>query len=60
MNENLEKIAQTADELDSLMGSLMLPMPDELHIEQIKEILPEKIKAIKEAIIDEIGENPWE
>jgi hypothetical protein len=60
MNDNLEKIGQTVDDLESLIAGLNLPMPPEFHIEQLKTILPEKVKAIKEAIIAESGENQWE
>jgi hypothetical protein len=35
-------------------------MPAQFHLDQLKNILPEKIKAIKEAVIAESGENPWE
>tara|TARA_R110000824_G_scaffold187984_1_gene369278 strand:+ start:1512 stop:1694 length:183 start_codon:yes stop_codon:yes gene_type:complete len=60
MNDNLEKIGQTVDDLESLIAGLAIPMPPQFHLDQLKNILPEKIKAIKEAVIAESGENPWE
>ena len=60
MNDNLEKIGQTVDDLESLIAGLVIPMPPQFHLDQLKNILPEKINAIKEAVIAESGENPWE
>lgn len=60
MTDNLEKIGQTVDELESMVHALSMPMPAEFHIEQFKKMLPEKIKTIKEALVSETGENPWE
>lgn len=60
MNKNLEKIAETTDELESLLYSLTLPMSAEFHVRQIKKTIPKKIEKIRKAIIEESGENPWE
>lgn len=60
MTENLEQIAKTASELESLIGAMEIPMPADFHLLQLKTLLPEKVKAIKQAIINETGENPWE
>ena len=59
-NQNLERIAQTVDELESLIAVLALPMPAEFHVDQMRNVLPLKVQVIKEAIIKESGENPWE
>lgn len=60
MNENLDKIADISDELEDLAAAMNIPMPSEFHVKQLKSALPEKIKAIREAIIKETGENPWQ
>lgn len=60
MNDNLETIGQEVDRIDNLISALSIPMPAEMHIEQLKQILPEISAKIKQALIDETGENPWE
>lgn len=60
MNDNLEIIGQEVDRIDNLISALSIPMPAEMHIEQLKSILPEISAKIKEALFAETGENPWE
>ena len=59
MNQNLDKIAELSDELESLAGALQLPMPADFHVQQLKRQLPEKVKELRTAVIAETGENPW-
>lgn len=59
-NENLEKIGQAVDGIENLAAGLNLPLPPQMHIDQLKKILPEIANQIKEAFIAETGENPWE
>lgn len=61
MTENLEKIAESVDTLENLIASLsMTNLPDRIHVEALREALPELKENIKGAIIKETGENPWE
>lgn len=60
MNGIYEDIGIISDELESLQAALDIPMPAEFHIAQIRELLPEKIKALREALVKLSGENPWE
>ncbi|MEH0154009.1 hypothetical protein V6R21_07655 [Limibacter armeniacum] len=61
MNETTaEELGIITDELESLVHATKLPMPSDFHLEQLKQLLPEKIKAIRDIIVKETGENPWE
>lgn len=60
MNEKFEELGLLIDSLESLSCGLDIPMPADFHIKQLKEILPEKVKAFKKAFVELAGENPWE
>ena len=60
MEEQYEKLGELIDDIESLSAGLNLPFPAELHVEQLKKILPEKVKEFKECFIAITGENPWE
>lgn len=57
-NGMIQNWPEKVDLLDSLIASLEIPMPPQFRLEKLKNILPEKIKAIKEYVITEIGEIP--
>lgn len=60
MEDNFEELGQLIDEMDTLTYSLQLPLSADIHVQMIKEILPEKVKRFKEVFIKISGENPWE
>jgi hypothetical protein len=55
-----EQIAEMIDRLENLNGALQLPLRAEMHVEQLKNALPEVIAKLKEAYIYEFNDNPWE
>lgn len=55
-----EDLGVIIDEIDSLACGLNLPMPAQFHVDQLKKILPEKVKKIKDLYVELTGENPWE
>jgi len=57
--DDLDKIGTISDDLESLAAGLDLPIAPSFHIEQLKKILPEKVKEIRDALISATGENPW-
>lgn len=59
MEEKHETLGQIIDSIDSLAHGLQLAIPDRMHVEALKAILPEKVKALKESFIEITGENPW-
>lgn len=58
--ESFEKLGVLIDELENLVCALEFPLPIEMHIDQIKKLLPEKVAKFKEVYIEITGENPWE
>jgi hypothetical protein len=37
-----------------------MPLPAEMHVNQLKQLLPEKVEKLKKAYVALTGENPWE
>ena len=60
MNENFEKSGVLIDELDSLAHGLQLPLNPQIHVDQLKKLLPEKVMELKDIFTQITGENPWE
>jgi hypothetical protein len=60
MTNNLDRIACITDDLESLAAGLNIPMSASFHVDQLRKILPENVQELKDAIVDETGENPWE
>jgi hypothetical protein len=58
--QNFEKIGQAVDRIESLAAGLNIPLSPQMHVEQLKKILPEIAQQIKEGLIAETGQNPWE
>ncbi len=59
MNINLRAIALQTDQLDNIIHALELPLPSGMHVEIIQSILPGIRDAIRAALIEETGDNPW-
>lgn len=57
--ENLEKLGLLKDRIDTLLASLLLPVPNDFHIKQMKGILPELSKEAKDIYTAEGGEDIW-
>lgn len=60
MEENFEQLGQIIDSIENLACALDLPMDAKFHVDQLKSLLPEKVKELKELFIKITGENPWE
>ncbi len=60
MDDNYEKLGTLIDDLESLSFGLQLNMSAEFHVEQLKEILPKKVREFKEVYENITGENPWD
>lgn len=57
--ESLDKIGSLVDDLESLVAGFSIPMGADFHLEQLKQILPEKVEILKSVYISESGENLW-
>jgi len=58
--QNFDKIGIATDRIENLVAGLDLPLDPKFHIEQLKKILPEIVTQIREGLVAETGENPWE
>lgn len=57
--EALDLLAGTIEDLDNSCAAMKLAMPAEFHLELLKELIPEKVKALKSAYVVLAKENPW-
>ena len=55
-----DALGQDIDTLDNLAHALLLPMPAEFHVKQLKSSLPELIEKMKNHFADAFGWDPWE
>ncbi len=59
-NENAEDLGQLIDSVENYAAALNLPLPPQMHIDQLKEALPDFAKRLKAIYVSETGENHWE
>lgn len=60
MDYKLEMLGQAIDRVDNLSHGLVIPMPADFHLQQLKKILPEVVKELKAGFVAVTGENPWD
>lgn len=58
--EEVEELGGLIDSVDNLAHALQLSLPAEMHVEQMRQLLPEKVEKLKKVFIEITGENPWE
>lgn len=57
--ENANKLGNAIDRLENFIGALQLQLPDKMHVDQLKNSLPELAAELKEVSIAETGVNEW-
>lgn len=57
--KSAERVAEVADTLDNLVGALQLPLPATMHVDQMKNHLPELRDKLRAVYIDLTGYDPW-
>ena len=55
-----EELGRSIDELDDLAHALKTPVPDSIHVNCLREQLPELVAKMKRQFAAVIGEDPWE
>jgi hypothetical protein len=58
--EAFEKFGEIIDEIDNLAHALTLPLPLDIHHQQMTLALPQIVKSLKEVFVEITGENPWD
>lgn len=60
MNEELkERFGELVDTIDNLNSALSMPLPDSIHVNAMREELPEVLAELKNIFVSITGENPW-
>lgn len=57
--DSLEVIALEIERIQNLVGALALPLPDSMHVEQMKRQLPSVSANLKAAYIAAGGADVW-
>jgi hypothetical protein len=60
MEQNYEQLGQLIDKIENLSCALSLPLPDSMHVEQLRKALPKSVQELKDVFTKITGENPWE
>jgi hypothetical protein len=60
MEEKFEQLGVLIDEIDNLAHALNFPLPPQMHVDQLKAALPEKVNRLKELFVKISGEDPWD
>lgn len=55
-----EDLGRAIDRVNNFTHALLIPVPAEMHVEQLKIGLPEVVTELKTAFAAVTGENPWE
>jgi len=55
-----DALGQDIDTLDNLAHALLLRMPADFHVKQLKQALPELVERFKNHFADAFGWDPWE
>lgn len=55
-----DALGQDIERLDNLAHALLLPMPPDFHVKQLKESLPKVVAEFKKHYAAAFGWNPWE
>jgi len=59
MNEAQEQLGQLVDRLDAIGHALQIPMPAQLHVDNLKFVLPDLVIELKDVFVKVTGANPW-
>lgn len=55
-----DALGQDIESLDNLTHALLLKMPPEFHVQQLKDALPKLVEKFKNHYADAFGWDPWE
>jgi hypothetical protein len=55
MSENLKQISKVVDTLENIVTAInMTTIPDPVHVSTLRDVLPEQVELLKEAVLAEI------
>lgn len=59
MNQAVEDLGQQIDSLDNLAHALKMPIPAQMHVDQLRRALPEAVAELRRLFTMVTGEDPW-
>ncbi len=59
-SSHIVELGVLADRVDNLLGALMLPIPDAVHVKAMKECLPDIRDRMRAVYVAVTGDDPWE
>ncbi|PZP26678.1 MULTISPECIES: hypothetical protein [Pseudomonas] len=59
MSLGMEQLAEQIDRLDNFAAGLELPLPEHLHLQAMRDGLPEIVTELKNAFITAGGDDYW-
>lgn len=57
--DTAEQLGRAIDRVDSLTHGLTLPIPTEIHLDNLRRILPEVVRELKAGYKALTGDDPW-
>ena len=58
--EILEEFGQCLDKIDNLIAAMRMSLPDYIHLDALREALPELKGRLKQVYFELGGENVWD
>ncbi|WP_140221232.1 hypothetical protein [Pseudomonas oryzihabitans] len=57
--QTIEQLGDQIERLLNLAAALEMPLPDHLHVDQLRKSLPEITADLRKVYADLAGEDPW-
>ena len=58
--DSMEELGKASDTIDNLLGAMQLPLPAQLHLDQLRRSLPEIRDTMRRVYVERTGDNPWD
>lgn len=57
--DNAFSVGEIADDINTLIGALAVPLPNATHVDAIRAALPSFRARLRAIFVAEVGDNPW-
>ena len=59
MDSNWEQVGESVDTLENLITAMKMNLPDDLHLQALRESLPDLREKLRSAYVQATGEDHW-
>ena len=59
-DDQINKLGEAIDRVDNCAHGLQIPFDNAIHVNNLRELLPEIVVELKAAFVEVTGQNPWE